>query len=96
MRYAASGRRNTRLPSTPSIEKEVPYYNFTSFCGECFRNATLEWKKRADEVDRILLARKKRKEEMVIRVKELSCSERVPIRYAVEKLLKDVKSVYVL
>jgi hypothetical protein len=53
----------------------------------------LERKKRADRVDRILLLRKERKEEMVVRLKELGCSEQVPIRYAVEKLLKEVNSV---
>jgi len=73
--------------------KGIPGYEFTSFCGQCFDMARLEWKKRADEVDRIRLARKERKEEMVLRLEELCCSEQVPIRYAVERLLEEVNSV---
>jgi len=70
----------------------VPHYKFKSFCGECFRIAASEWK-HGDEVRRILLARKTKWQDMLLRVRQLDLSEQVPIRYAVEKLSIEVESV---
>jgi len=65
---------------------------FKSFCGECFRIATSEWKE-SDEVRRILMARGEKTWDMLQRVGQLKLSEQVPIHYAVEKLSNEVESV---
>jgi hypothetical protein len=73
--------------------KGIPSYSFFSFCEQCYEKATMDQKKRDDEVNRILSAREVKKEEMIAQLMVLNCSERVPIRYAVEKMLVEMQTV---
>jgi len=73
--------------------KGISSYTFTSFCEQCFERYTERKRKREREKEQTLASREKKMDKMMDYVRELHSTEQVPIGYAVEKLLSDIRSV---
>lgn len=67
----------------------ISYYAFTSFCEQCY---TEENRKREREKEQTLAFRKEKMEKMMRYVRGFHSTEQVPIGYAVERLLSDIRS----
>jgi hypothetical protein len=68
-------------------------YIFTSFCERCREKYTEEKRKREREEEQTLALRKRKMDKMMKSVRGLHSTEQVPIGYAVERLLSDIRSV---
>jgi hypothetical protein len=68
-------------------------YTFTSFCEWCWEKYTEEKRKREREEEQTLTLRKRKMDKMMKSVRGLHSTEQVPIGYAVERLLNDIRSV---
>ena len=75
-----------------SDRKGISSYTFTSFCEQCWREYTEENRKREREKEQTLAFRKEKMEKMMRYVRGFHSTEQVPIGYAVERLLSDIRS----
>ncbi|PVH92775.1 hypothetical protein DM02DRAFT_542900 [Periconia macrospinosa] len=73
--------------------KGVSGYTFTSFCDLCWKVHLKEARKREQEKKRTLALRKNKLDKMLGFVRGLYSTEQVPIAYAVDRLLSDIRSV---
>ena len=73
--------------------KAIASYTFTSFCEQCWEKYVEEKRKRGREIEQTLASRKEKMDKMMEYVRGLYSTEQVPIGYAVEKLLRDIRSV---
>ena len=76
-----------------SDRKGISSYTFTSFCEQRWREYTEEDRKREREKEQTLTLHKEKMEKMMRYVRGLHSTEQVPIGYAVERLLGDIRSV---
>ena len=80
--------------SERSIDRKgISGYRFISFCKQCWDTRVTEQEKKEREEKQMLALRNKKLEKMMKYVRGIHSTERTPIRYAVEKLLREVKSV---
>ncbi|KAL1969246.1 hypothetical protein VTN77DRAFT_500 [Rasamsonia byssochlamydoides] len=73
--------------------KGISGYTFTSFCEPCWEEYTERERKREREEEQALASRKEKVDKMLKYVRELRSTEQVPIGYAIEKLLSNIRSV---
>lgn len=73
--------------------KGILSYTFTSSCEQCWEKYREEKNKKRQVEGQMLALRKKKLDKMMKDVKEHHSKEQVPIRYAVERLLSEIKSV---
>jgi len=72
--------------------KGVRSYIVTSFCGPCLDERLGLQRKRDSEKEQKLAFRRRKLDEMMNHVRGIHSTEQVPIKYAVEKLLGDIRS----
>ncbi|KAI9767365.1 MAG: hypothetical protein M1840_005775 [Geoglossum simile] len=85
-------RPTVNQSSEPSRDRKgISSYTFTSSCEQCLEYTEGE-REREREKERTLALRKKKADKMMKYVRVLYSTEQVPISYAVEKLLSDIRS----
>ncbi|CAG9949463.1 unnamed protein product [Clonostachys rosea f. rosea IK726] len=73
--------------------KGVSGYTFTSFCDLCWKVHLEKERKREQENKQALALRKNKVDKMLEYVRGLHSMEQVPIAYAVDRLMSDIRSV---
>jgi hypothetical protein len=73
--------------------KGIRGYTFTSFCDPCWKKHLEEGRKRKREEEETLALHTEKVEQMMEYVRGLDSTEQVPIAYAVERLMSEIRSV---
>ena len=94
MRFAKSDITVNQTSEQSRDRKVILSYTFTSFCEQCWKKYIEGQEKKGGRSSAGVLAlRKKRLDKMMEDVKEHRSKEQVPIRYAVDRLLSEIKYV---
>jgi hypothetical protein len=72
--------------------KGISYYAFTSFCEQCYTEENRKREREKEQTLAFAAFRKEKMEKMMRYVRGFHSTEQVPIGYAVERLLSDIRS----